>query len=110
MYVGLHPPADGPLPNPLPAALSTYLGPSDGCAPLARRSQTTGEPENLEPDKCEGWSWVHWSEPLPAPLFTSLAIAKEQNVDPFCSEVCLMGSYLSDLLRLTHCPLDYCRP
>ncbi len=28
----------------------------------------SGTPENLEPDKCEGWEWFSWSA-LPQPLF-----------------------------------------
>ncbi len=30
-----------------------------------------GEPRNLEPQKCDGWEWFHWSE-LPHPLFLPL--------------------------------------
>ena len=33
---------------------------------------TTGEPRNMEPHKCEGWSWHRWSD-LPEPLFLPLA-------------------------------------
>lgn len=33
---------------------------------LAR--QASGNPANLEPHKCEGWSWFAWRE-LPSPLF-----------------------------------------
>lgn len=29
------------------------------------------EPENLEPDKCEGWEWQEWGD-LPQPLFMGL--------------------------------------
>ena len=31
----------------------------------------TGEPRNLEPDKCDGWEWFDW-DALPAPLFLPL--------------------------------------
>ncbi|MDO8291074.1 MAG: hypothetical protein Q7T44_17815 [Parvibaculum sp.] len=31
-----------------------------------------GEPQVLEPDKCEGWAWFEW-ETLPEPLFAPLA-------------------------------------
>ena len=34
--------------------------------------ETTGEPRNMEPHKCEGWSWHRWHE-LPEPLFLPLA-------------------------------------
>ena len=30
-----------------------------------------GTPQNLEPDKCEGWAWFKW-EALPIPLFKPL--------------------------------------
>ena len=30
-----------------------------------------GAPQNLEPEKCEGWAWFTWSE-LPTPLFKPL--------------------------------------
>ena len=30
-----------------------------------------GAPQNLEPDKCEGWAWFQW-DALPSPLFTPL--------------------------------------
>jgi 8-oxo-dGTP diphosphatase len=33
--------------------------------------QTRGEPRNLEPHKCDGWSWFGWDE-WPAPLFAPL--------------------------------------
>lgn len=31
----------------------------------------TGTPQNLEPDKCEGWAWFSW-DALPQPLFKPL--------------------------------------
>jgi len=31
-----------------------------------------GEPQTLEPDKCDGWAWFEWSA-LPTPLFPPLA-------------------------------------
>lgn len=31
-----------------------------------------GTPQNLEPDKCEGWAWFGW-DALPAPLFRPVA-------------------------------------
>lgn len=30
--------------------------------------QSTGEPANLEPNKCDGWAWFAWND-LPSPLF-----------------------------------------
>jgi ADP-ribose pyrophosphatase YjhB (NUDIX family)/ribosomal protein S18 acetylase RimI-like enzyme len=32
----------------------------------------TGDPQRLEPDKCDGWSWHDW-DALPGPLFAPLA-------------------------------------
>lgn len=34
-------------------------------------SEFEGEPQLLEPDKCEGWEWYSWDE-LPSPLFPSV--------------------------------------
>jgi 8-oxo-dGTP diphosphatase len=50
---------------------------------ILMRGEANGEPQNLEPDKCEGWSWCSWAAPLPEPLFTSLAIARARGVSPF---------------------------
>lgn len=33
--------------------------------------QFEGKPQNLEPDKCEGWVWMDWDN-LPEPLFPSV--------------------------------------
>jgi 8-oxo-dGTP diphosphatase len=40
-----------------------------------------GEPANLEPDKCLGWSWFAW-DALPAPLFAPLASLYAQGYVP----------------------------
>ncbi len=40
-----------------------------------------GCPENLEPNKCEGWFWFPWSE-LPAPLFPPLASLVQSGYAP----------------------------
>jgi 8-oxo-dGTP diphosphatase len=32
----------------------------------------SGDPLLLEPDKCEGWDWIEWTN-LPSPLFAPLA-------------------------------------
>lgn len=40
------------------------------------------EPENLEPDKCEGWGWYDW-DTFPTPLFEPLRMAKLQGYQPF---------------------------
>jgi 8-oxo-dGTP diphosphatase len=40
-----------------------------------------GEPQNLEPDKCEGWEWFDW-DALPAPLFLPLESLKRQGFRP----------------------------
>ncbi|CAH3022578.1 unnamed protein product [Porites evermanni] len=42
------------------------------------------EPENLEPDKCEGWEWYDWnSETFPSQLFEPLRVARLQGYQPF---------------------------
>ena len=41
----------------------------------------TGEPQNLEPHKCDGWEWFRWSE-LPHPLFLPLQVLKARGFDP----------------------------
>lgn len=40
-----------------------------------------GEPELLEPEKCEGWQWFNWSD-LPRPLFSPIPslMLKEPNL------------------------------
>ena len=43
------------------------------------------EPENMEPDKCVGWFWRHWTDDFPTPdcLFTGLRLLRETDFDPF---------------------------
>lgn len=41
---------------------------------------STGAPELLEPDKCEGWDWYDW-ESLPTPLFLPLRTLLLQRFD-----------------------------
>lgn len=40
-----------------------------------------GEPQMLEPDKCEGWAWFEWAA-LPEPLFAPLATLYSQGYLP----------------------------
>ncbi|XP_023251126.1 nucleotide triphosphate diphosphatase NUDT15 isoform X1 [Seriola lalandi dorsalis] len=44
----------------------------------------SGEPENLEPEKNEGWTWTHWDEfPPEQQLFLPLAGLRQQGYQPF---------------------------
>lgn len=43
--------------------------------------QATGEPDNKEPHKCEGWLWFDWAE-LPSPLFAPLASLRRSGFEP----------------------------
>lgn len=38
---------------------------------FAFAAEFEGEPQTLEPDKCEGWDWYSWDE-LPTPLYPSV--------------------------------------
>ncbi|KAL6011014.1 hypothetical protein ACLOJK_001458 [Asimina triloba] len=40
------------------------------------------EPENVEPEKCEGWDWYDW-ENLPQPLFSPLEKMIRSGFNPF---------------------------
>ena len=40
-----------------------------------------GEPQNLEPEKCEGWGWFDWDN-LPEPLFLAQVNAKAAGWQP----------------------------
>lgn len=39
-------------------------------------------PQNLEPEKCEGWDWYDWND-LPQPLFGPLETMARGGFDPF---------------------------
>lgn len=43
---------------------------------------SAGEPQLLEPDKCEEWRWCTW-EDLPSPLFLPLENLQKQGFSPF---------------------------
>ncbi|HBR80241.1 TPA: DNA mismatch repair protein MutT [Candidatus Uhrbacteria bacterium] len=42
----------------------------------------SGEPQILEPEKCEGWEWFEW-ENLPSPLFLPLRNVLKAGHNPF---------------------------
>lgn len=42
----------------------------------------SGEPQNLEPHKCEGWAWYPWQD-LPKPLFAPARNFYESGYNPF---------------------------
>lgn len=41
-----------------------------------------GEPQRIEPDKCEGWKWFGWQE-MPNPLFVPVQNLIKQGYNPF---------------------------
>lgn len=43
---------------------------------------SAGEPQVMEPEKCEEWRWFAWNE-LPAPIFLPLENALKQGFSPF---------------------------
>ncbi|XP_004552597.1 nucleotide triphosphate diphosphatase NUDT15 [Maylandia zebra] len=44
----------------------------------------SGEPQNLEPDKNEGWTWTRWDDfPPEQQLFMPLARLRQQGFQPF---------------------------
>lgn len=45
--------------------------------------QFEGEPQLLEPNKCEGWHWFAWDE-LPTPLFQPVVSFVELRSKEFC--------------------------
>ncbi|KAK6157718.1 hypothetical protein DH2020_011966 [Rehmannia glutinosa] len=46
---------------------------------LADHNQT---PQNVEPEKCEGWDWYDWND-LPKPLFGPLETMAQSGFNPF---------------------------
>jgi len=46
-----------------------------------RAKYVSGEPENKEPDKCEGWEWFEWSS-LPDNLFLPIKNLIKQGFNP----------------------------
>ncbi|XP_032362090.1 nucleotide triphosphate diphosphatase NUDT15 [Etheostoma spectabile] len=48
----------------------------------------SGEPENLEPEKNEGWTWTRWDQfPPEEQLFLPLAGLRQQGFQPFRNTV-----------------------
>ncbi|MCL7047879.1 hypothetical protein MKW94_003221 [Papaver nudicaule] len=45
------------------------------------------EPQNMEPNKCDGWDWYDWDDAsLPKPLFKPLQILVDRGFNPFSAE------------------------
>ncbi|MFA6131502.1 MAG: NUDIX hydrolase [Patescibacteria group bacterium] len=42
----------------------------------------SGEPQTMEPDKCEGWDWFDWND-LPRPLFLTTENLLKAGHNPF---------------------------
>ncbi|KAA8529224.1 hypothetical protein F0562_033977 [Nyssa sinensis] len=42
-------------------------------------------PQNIEPDKCDGWDWYEWNN-LPKPLFGPLETMVQGGFNPFPSD------------------------
>lgn len=40
-----------------------------------------GEPQNLEPEKCESWQWFDWNQ-LPSPMFLPLNTLVQDRFNP----------------------------
>ncbi|KAK1280745.1 Nudix hydrolase 1 [Acorus gramineus] len=61
--------------------------PSHYVTVLARAvpSDPDQEPENLEPDKCDGWGWYDWDR-LPEPLFRPLEVEVRSGFNPFVTK------------------------
>ena len=46
------------------------------------------EPQNMEPNKCEGWHWIQWdnNDQFPTPLFGSLNDIRKSGYSPFSNK------------------------
>jgi 8-oxo-dGTP diphosphatase len=57
-----------------PAPYTSDVFPDEGrhYVTLFVQARCHGEPQRLEPERCEGWQWFRWSA-LPQPLFRPLA-------------------------------------
>jgi 8-oxo-dGTP diphosphatase len=47
-------------------------------------AEASGEPQLLEPEKCETWEWFPWNA-LPRPLFLPIENLLQTGYDPFAS-------------------------
>ena len=64
-------------------------------------AEPAAEPQNLEVDKCYGWEWHRWRDPLPTPTFQTLAEVRSMGFDPFAD---------ADAGRLLHASDDKLPP
>ncbi|KAK9091123.1 hypothetical protein Sjap_024300 [Stephania japonica] len=51
------------------------------------------EPQNLEPEKCEGWEWHSWDD-LPRPLYGNLEKLAKTGFNPFTAHGMSIGELL----------------
>ncbi|KAL3510875.1 hypothetical protein ACH5RR_030276 [Cinchona calisaya] len=47
-------------------------------------ADTNQQPQNLEPEKCDGWDWYDWND-LPKPLFHPLEVLVQSGFNPFAA-------------------------
>ncbi|OVA05057.1 NUDIX hydrolase domain [Macleaya cordata] len=43
-------------------------------------------PQNVEPEKCDGWDWYNWDENMPKPLFKPLENLVQRGFSPFSAD------------------------
>ncbi|XP_069137161.1 uncharacterized protein [Argopecten irradians] len=54
---------------------------------FVRGEVDNGQPQNLEPEFCEGWQWIEWEKFPPSDqLFCALKVLRLQGYDPFVSK------------------------